>query len=76
MIKNDYQFRVYFYHYLALVYLEPDADLIDKYEEVLKKYLMYHGYTSFIRDDNGVLKSYVYHDLNELMEFYLKYGEI
>ena len=76
MIKNDYQFKIYFYNYLALTYLDPEAEIIDKLEEALKNYLMYHGYKSFIRDDNCVLKSYVYHDLNELMEFYLKYGEI
>ena len=76
MIKNDYQFKIYFYNYLALVYLDPEVEIIDKYEECLKKYLMYHGYKSFIRDDNGAIKSYVYNDLNVLMEFYLKYGEI
>jgi len=75
MIKNDFQFKIYFYIYLALVYLDPEAEIIDKLEEALKKYLMYHGFLSFIRD-NGVLKKYDYHDLNELMEFYLKYGEI
>ena len=62
MIKNDYQFKIYFYNYLALTYLDPEAAIIDKLEASLKNYLMYHGYKSFIRDDNCVLKSHDKHN--------------
>ena len=76
MIKNDYQFKICFYSYIMNINFESDDELINSLEKCLKDYLMYHGFKSFIRDNDEVLKCYIYHDLDDLMYFYKKYGEI
>ena len=75
-IANDFQFKIYFYNYLAASDMVPDCIEIEYYENKLKDYLMYHGFKSFIRNENNCIVSYIYRDFDELLQFYQKYGDI
>lgn len=76
MIRNDYQFKIYFYNWVAAANMVPDAVELSYYEDWLKKYLMSPGFHSYIIDDYQITKSVLVHDFNQLYEIYLKYGQI
>ena len=62
MIKNDEQFKQYFYLYLLEDLFEGEFDCF-ALESYLKNYLMLYGY-------NGI------HDLLDLIQFYYDEGRI
>ena len=76
MIKNDLQFKIYFYEWIALCCASADEFMISFYQDAMKGYLLTPGFKSFIRDEHGITKQVLFHDLDELYSNYLKYGQI
>lgn len=71
-ISNDEQFKQYFYLFV-LDFPELDNELL---EELLKLYLMVHGFTCFTRNDKGISIATNIRDFDILLSYFNKYGRI
>lgn len=71
-ISNDEQFRIYFYLYV-LDFPEINNDFL---EDLLKHYLMVHGFTFITRNDKGISIATNVRDFDKLMLYFNKYGRL
>lgn len=71
-ICNDEQFKQYFYLYV-LDFPELNNEFL---EDLLKHYLMVHGYTCFTRNEKGISIATYCRDFDVLFTYFNKYGRI
>lgn len=71
-ISNDEQFKQYFYLFV-LDFPELDNELL---EDLLKHYLMVHGFVCYSRNDKNITVATTVRDFDVLLTYFNKYGRI